>query len=46
MGIPLYVETWQVALIAVVSFIICFLVTIAPSYNASKMDPIEGLRYE
>lgn len=44
--IPLYIEPWQITLIALISFVICFLVTIAPSYNASRIDPVEGLRYE
>ena len=42
--ISVSVEIWQISLIALVSFLICFLVTIFPSRKASKLDPVEGLR--
>lgn len=44
--IPMLVETWQIVLIAVGSFLICFFVTIIPSQKASKLDPVEGMRNE
>lgn len=44
--IPMLVETWQIILIAVVSFVICFFVTIIPSQKAAKLDPVEGMRNE
>ena len=44
--IPMDMRFWQILLIAVVSFLICLLVTIFPSQNAAKTTPIDGLRYE
>lgn len=44
--IPMHVEPWQLILIAIISFLICFLVTIMPSQKASLLDPVEGLRNE
>ncbi|MBU2514884.1 FtsX-like permease family protein [bacterium] len=44
--ISVHVEIWQISLIALISFLICFLVTIAPSRKASKLDPVQGLRNE
>ena len=32
--------------IAVIAFVICFLATLYPSYRGTKIDPVEGLRYE
>ncbi len=40
------VQIWQISLIAAVSFLICFVVTIFPSRKASKLDPVQGLRNE
>ena len=42
--IPMYIEIWQITLIAVISFLICFFVTIYPSQKAAKLDPIESIR--
>ncbi|MCP4294987.1 MAG: FtsX-like permease family protein [Proteobacteria bacterium] len=44
--IPMHVEPWQLLLIAIISFLICFLVTIMPSQKASNLDPVEGLKNE
>jgi len=44
--IPMHIEIWQVLLIAVVSFLICFSVTVLPSHKAAKLDPIENIRNE
>ncbi len=44
--ISVHVEIGQISLIALVSFLICFFVTIFPSRKASKLDPVEGLRNE
>ena len=43
--LPIQLEYLDVVVIAVASIIICFLSTIYPSYKASKMDPVEALRY-
>jgi lipoprotein-releasing system permease protein len=44
--IPMHVETWQVLMIAAVSVLICFIVTIFPSRKAAKLDPVIGLKNE
>lgn len=44
--ISVHIEIWQISLIALVSFLICFIVTIFPSRKAAKLDPVEGLRNE
>ncbi|MBF0258113.1 MAG: ABC transporter permease [Desulfamplus sp.] len=43
--LPVQLEYLDVFLISVASIAICFLSTIYPSYKASKMDPVEALRY-
>ena len=43
--LPVQLEYVDVMLIAVSAIIICFLSTLYPSYKASKMDPVEALRY-
>jgi len=44
--IPMSIDAGQIALIAAVSLLICFLVTIIPSRKASNLDPVEGMRNE
>ena len=44
--LPVVVDPGAVATIAAGAFIICFLCTIYPSLRASRLDPIEALRYE
>lgn len=44
--LPSKVDFGDVSVIAVVAMIICFVATIYPSWNASKLDPAEALRYE
>ncbi|MBF0573769.1 MAG: FtsX-like permease family protein [Desulfamplus sp.] len=43
--LPIQLEYLDVVVIALASIIICFLSTIYPSYKASKMNPVEALRY-
>ena len=43
--LPVQLEFFDVFTIAVSALIICFLSTLYPSYKASKMDPVEALRY-
>ncbi|MBF0211236.1 MAG: FtsX-like permease family protein [Desulfamplus sp.] len=43
--LPIQLEYLDVVVIALASVVICFLSTIYPSYKASKMDPVEALRY-
>ncbi|MCD4721568.1 MAG: lipoprotein-releasing ABC transporter permease subunit [Desulfobacula sp.] len=43
--LPVQLEYFDVLIIAVSAIIICFFSTLYPSYKASKMDPVEALRY-
>jgi len=43
--LPVQLEYFDVCLISVSAVVICFVSTIYPSHRASKMDPVEALRY-
>ena len=43
--LPVQLEYPDVIIISVSAILICFLSTLYPSYKASKMDPVEALRY-
>ncbi|HSE83782.1 MAG TPA: FtsX-like permease family protein, partial [Thermodesulfobacteriota bacterium] len=43
---PVKIEPLYFILIAVFSLLICFFATLYPSYQASRKDPVEVLRYE
>ncbi|MCG8636945.1 MAG: lipoprotein-releasing ABC transporter permease subunit [Desulfobacterales bacterium] len=43
--LPVQLEYADVAMIAVSAIFICFLSTLYPSYKASRMDPVEAIRY-
>jgi len=43
--LPVQLEYADVLMIAGSAFLICFLSTLYPSHKASKMDPVEALRY-
>jgi lipoprotein-releasing system permease protein len=45
-SLPSKVETEVVLIIVVISVGISFLATLYPSWRASRLDPVEGLRYE
>ncbi|MFZ0450451.1 MAG: lipoprotein-releasing ABC transporter permease subunit [Desulfatiglandaceae bacterium] len=44
--LPVLVERWDVALVSMAAVAISFLATLYPSWNASRLNPVEGLRYE
>ncbi len=45
-SLPSEVRSQDIILIASLSVILCFLATIYPSYKASKLNPVDALRYE
>jgi lipoprotein-releasing system permease protein len=44
--LPVRVEMWDVALVIVAAMVISFLATLYPSWHASRLNPVESLRYE
>ncbi|MDI9613470.1 MAG: ABC transporter permease [Acidobacteriota bacterium] len=44
--VPFHVRAWDVVLVSATAILISLLATIYPSRSASKMDPVEALRYE
>jgi lipoprotein-releasing system permease protein len=43
---PVKIEPLYFLSVAFFSLLICFLATLYPSYQASRKDPVEALRYE
>ncbi|GJM17257.1 MAG: ABC transporter permease [Thermodesulfobacteriota bacterium] len=43
---PVKIEPFYFVIVAVFSIMICFVATLYPSFQASRKDPIESLRYE
>ena len=43
---PVKIEPFYFVIVAVLSILICFVATLYPSFQASRKDPIEALRYE
>ena len=44
--VPFHVKPWDVALVCATALLISFLATLYPARNASRLDPVEVLRYE
>jgi lipoprotein-releasing system permease protein len=44
--IPAEIDTWEVAAVVAMSLGLSFLATLFPSWRASRLDPVEALRYE
>ena len=44
--LPMKISVPDVLLIASVTIVICLVSTLYPSYKATKIDPVETLRYE
>ncbi len=44
--LPMKINLLDILLIAGVTVLLCLLSTLYPSYKASKIDPVETLRYE
>ena len=43
--LPVQLEYMDVVMISISAVVICFLSTLYPSYKASRMDPVEAIRY-
>lgn len=44
--LPATVDPWEVVAVAVMALGLSFLATLYPSWRASRLDPVEALRYE
>ena len=45
-NLPMKISPVDITVIAVLTVLLCLLSTLYPSYKASKIDPVETLRYE
>lgn len=44
--LPTHIETLDVVVVSVMAFIVCMLATIYPAWRASKIVPVDALRYD
>jgi lipoprotein-releasing system permease protein len=44
--VPFVVKPFDFAVVIVSAVVICFLATIYPSRQASRLDPVQALRFE
>ena len=44
--VPFVVQPFDFAIVIVSAILICFLATIYPSRQASRLDPVQALRFE
>ncbi len=44
--VPFHLKFWDIALVSGTALLISFLATLYPARNASRLDPVEILRYE
>ena len=44
--VPFVIRPWDLAAVLVSAVVVCFLATIYPSRQASKLDPVQALRFE
>jgi lipoprotein-releasing system permease protein len=44
--LPVHIDGMEFALVALASIVVCLLVTVYPALLASKLRPVEALRYE
>src|SRR5688572_6146800 len=44
--VPFVVEPFDIAIVVISAVVICFLATIYPSRQASRLDPVQALRFE
>jgi lipoprotein-releasing system permease protein len=44
--VPFVIRPWDLAAVLVSAIVVCFVATIYPSRQASKLDPVQALRFE